>query len=235
MSLLYIALTSTGSFAVLFLLTKLIGNKQLSELNMFDYINSITIGSIAAEMATSLEDDFLKPLVAMIIYGFATFLISLISTKSIALRRFLNGKTITLFNRGQFYYKNFHKARLDLGEFLTQCRINGCFNLEEIELASFEPNGKISIMPTSKAHTATAGDLNLSPAKARPTVSVISDGTLLEQNLKETGNTKDWLLANLKTQGITDIKDVFLATCDNENHLIVYKRINISPPNDIFQ
>ena len=69
MDLLNIALTSIGSIIVLFLLTKLIGNRQMSELNMFDYINGITIGSIAAEMATSLEGDFLKPLLAMIIYG----------------------------------------------------------------------------------------------------------------------------------------------------------------------
>lgn len=66
MDLLNIALTSIGSIIVLFLLTKLIGNRQMSELNMFDYINGITIGSIAAEMATSLEGDFLKPLLAKI-------------------------------------------------------------------------------------------------------------------------------------------------------------------------
>lgn len=88
MDLLNIALTSIGSIIVLFLLTKLIGNRQMSELNMFDYINGITIGSIAAEMATSLEGDFLKPLLAMIIYGVVTVLISILANKNIKLRRF---------------------------------------------------------------------------------------------------------------------------------------------------
>ena len=97
MDLLNIALTSIGSIIVLFLLTKLIGNRQMSELNMFDYINGITIGSIAAEMATSLEDDFLKPLLAMIIYGVVTVLISILANKNIKLRRFFNGKTLILY------------------------------------------------------------------------------------------------------------------------------------------
>ena len=69
MELINIVFTSLGSLLVLFLLTKIMGYRQMSQLSMFDYINGITIGSIAAEMATSLEDDFLKPLVAMIIYG----------------------------------------------------------------------------------------------------------------------------------------------------------------------
>ena len=97
MDLLNIALTSIGSIIVLFLLTKLIGNRQMSELNMFDYINGITIGSIAAEMATSLEGDFLKPLLAMIIYGVVTVLISILANKNIKLRRFFNGKTLILY------------------------------------------------------------------------------------------------------------------------------------------
>ena len=69
MEILHIILTSLGSILALFLLTKLIGNRQMSQMSLFDYINGITIGSIAAEMATSLEDDFLKPLTAMIVYA----------------------------------------------------------------------------------------------------------------------------------------------------------------------
>ena len=67
MDFLYIVLASICSIVVLFLLTKIIGNRQMSQLSMFDYINGITIGSIAAEMATAIEDVW-QPLIAMIIY-----------------------------------------------------------------------------------------------------------------------------------------------------------------------
>ncbi len=64
---------SIGSFIVLFILAKLMGNREMAQLSMFDYIISITIGSIAAEMATSLEDDFTEPLVAMIVYAIRSY------------------------------------------------------------------------------------------------------------------------------------------------------------------
>ena len=58
MEYIHVSMTSLGSLVVLFLLTKVMGYKQLSQLSMFDYITGITIGSIAAEMAISLENDF---------------------------------------------------------------------------------------------------------------------------------------------------------------------------------
>lgn len=79
MELLHIAAVSLGSIIVLFILTKILGCRQMSQLSMFDYVNGITIGSIAAEMATSLENDFFKPLSAMIIYAAAALLFSKLS------------------------------------------------------------------------------------------------------------------------------------------------------------
>ena len=84
MEIINVVFASIGSLVVLFLLTKIMGYRQMSQLSMFDYINGITIGSIAAEMATSLESDFLKPLVAMIIYGLSAVLISFFTSKSIS-------------------------------------------------------------------------------------------------------------------------------------------------------
>ena len=66
MEILKVIFTSLLSVSALFILTKLMGNRQMSQLSMFDYINGITIGSIAAEMATSLENDFWLPPTAMI-------------------------------------------------------------------------------------------------------------------------------------------------------------------------
>lgn len=69
MDILYVIFLSVFSLVVLFLLTKLIGYRQMSEMSMFDYISGITIGSIAAEMATAPDSSFLEPLTAMIVYG----------------------------------------------------------------------------------------------------------------------------------------------------------------------
>lgn len=234
MDLLNVALASVGSIIVLFLLTKLIGNRQMSELNMFDYINGITIGSIAAEMATSLESDFLKPLLAMTIYAVITVLISLIANKSIKLRRILNGKSLMLFSDGKLYIKNFKKARLDINEFLTQLRVNGYFNLDDIQAVFLEENGKLSVLPKSVARPVIPRDLAIFPQDEKPLVTVILDGKVLNGNLKHTGNDITWLTKQLKSQGISKIKDVTLATCDNNNNLSAFIKQENKPDRDIF-
>ncbi len=234
MDLLNVALTSIASIIVLFLLTKLIGNRQMSELNMFDYINGITIGSIAAEMATSLEADFLKPLLAMVIYGVVTVLISIIANKSIKLRRFLNGKTLVLYKNNKLFYKNFKKSRIDMNEFLSQLRINGYFNLSDVEAAFLEENGKISVLPKSEARPVIPKDIALFPDKDEPLVTLIIDGRVLDGNLKFSGKDILWLKKQLKEQGIHNISDVFLAVCDSNDKLKSYRKFKDKPDRDMF-
>lgn len=94
--ILKIILLSTGSVIVLFFLTKLMGNREMSQLTMFDYINSITIGSIAAEMATSLESNFIQPLTAMVVYTLLITLTALISSKSMFFRRFVSRQSLSV-------------------------------------------------------------------------------------------------------------------------------------------
>lgn len=235
MDLLNIALTSIGSIIVLFLLTKLIGNRQMSELNMFDYINGITIGSIAAEMATSLEGDFLKPLLAMIIYGVITVLISILANKNIKLRRFFNGKTLILYKNNKLFYKNFKKARIDINEFLSQLRINGYFNLSELEAVFLEENGKISALPKSESRPLIPKDIALFPDKDEPLITLVIDGKVLTGNLKFSGKDITWLNKKLKEQNINRISDVFLAVCDSNDKITSYKKIKNKPDRDMFQ
>ena len=130
-----IAVLSLGSLVALFILTKLMGNKEMSQLSMFDYIIGITIGSIAAEMSTALEDDFMQPLVAMIVYAVVAVIISIVSNKSLKIRRIIYGNSLILLDNGELYRKNFKKAKLDINEFLTQCRTNGYFNINDIQTA----------------------------------------------------------------------------------------------------
>lgn len=234
MDLLNVALASVGSIIALFLLTKLIGNRQMSELNMFDYINGITIGSIAAEMATSLESDFLKPLLAMVIYAVITVLISIVANKSVRLRRFLNGKTLMLYKHNKLYYRNFKKARIDINEFLSQLRINGYFNLNDVESVFLEENGKISILPKSESRPVIPKDIALFPEKEEPLITLILDGRVIDGNLKFSGNDITWLKKQLKAQGIDKISDVFLAVCDSNNKLTGYIKLKEKPDRDIF-
>lgn len=226
---------SIGSIVALFISTKVIGNKQMSELSMFDYINGITIGSIAAEMATALENDFYYPLMAIAIYTIVIWIISIISEKSVKSRRLFAGRSIILMENGKLYEQNLHTAKIDINDFLTQCRISGYFNLDDIDTAILEQNGKISFLPKADAKPITPRDVNMSPEQEKLQQVVILDGHVMTENLKRTGNNQKWLDNELRKQKIGNIKDVYLAECDNNNQLSVFKRNQDAPKNDPFQ
>ncbi len=234
MSCFYVIFTALGSVVVLFFLTKLMGYREVSELSMFDYINGITIGSIAAEMATDLEE-FEKPLIAMIVYALVIICISESTQKSIVLRRFLTGTPLVLMDKGTIYFKNLKKAKMDLGELLIQCRNNGYFDISQIETIILECNGKVSILPVAACRPVTPGDLNLNPQTEGIVANVVIDGNIMHKNLKHTGNDEKWLNNQLNSHGVKDVKDVLLATCDIHNKVTVYAKLPEAKPKDILE
>lgn len=222
MGYLKIILSSLLSLAALFLSAKIIGNKQMSQLNMFDYINGITIGSIAADMAIDTENNILFPIIAITVYTLINVLISYISSKSIRARKFLNGQQIILMDRGKLLYDNFKTAKIDLDEFLTQCRINGCFKLEDVDSAILEQNGMISFLMRSDARPLTPHDMSISPKQEKLFHCVISDGKIIEDALTSSGLTLDKLHTSLRRLSL-NVSDVFTALYDGESISIFEK------------
>lgn len=214
------------SIIALFVLTKFMGYRQVSQFSMFDYINGITIGSIAAEMAIDLEGNFMKPLVAMVVYAVVVILLSKLSQKSIKLRRLINGKAITLYQNGEIYNENLKKAKMNVDEFLVECRINGYFDLSQVECALLEPNGKISFLPVTEDRPTTPKDLGIEPTQEEVFANVIIDGHVMPQNLKHIGRDMNWLNQKLEGQNIKKIEDVFLAICDKQDNFYVYPKVN---------
>lgn len=149
MELIKVVLTSLLSVVSLFVIAKTMGHKQMAQLDFFDYITGITIGSIAAELATELEEP-LKPLVAMIVYGAVAFSLTIIAHKFPKSRKFIDGTPTIIMDNGKLYRTNMKKAKLELSEFMVLCRQEGYFNLNDIETAIFEYNGRITILPKSK-------------------------------------------------------------------------------------
>jgi uncharacterized membrane protein YcaP (DUF421 family) len=218
----YVIALSLGSVIAIFLLTKLMGYRQMSQMSMFDYVNGITIGSIAAEMATSLDENFMQPLTALIVYSLSALLLSWLSSKSIRLRRVIEGTPLVLLNNGELYRDNLKKAKIDVSEFLVQCRVNGYFDVSKLQTAILEGNGKISFLPKVTDRPATPSDLNLSPQQDYMVANVILDGRIMQENLHHTGRDEKWLMQQIRGQGADRTEDVLLATCDNSGQVTVF-------------
>ena len=214
-------LTALLSIAVMFLLTKLMGTKQVSQMTMFDYITGITVGSIAAELATELEEP-VKPLTAMVVYGLVAVLISIATCKSIKLRSWITGKPLVLLENGVIYRRNLKKAKLDLSEFLTYCRIGGWFDLSQLQTAVLEHNGSGSFLPKEKDRPATPTDLDLSPKQSNLQTPFVMDGQLLRDNIHQAGKEESWVQQSLLRQGYQNEREVFLAVWDGNDKLTVF-------------
>lgn len=222
MEIIKVILTSFASVISLYIIAKIMGHKQISQLDFFDYITGITIGSIAAELATELEKPW-KPLVAMVIYGVAAVALSFLTSKLPRIRKYINGTPTIIMNGGKIYRENLKKAKLDLSEFLMMCRQEGYFNLKDIQTAIFEYNGRLTVLPVSTKRPMNPLDMNIVPEVETINTEVIMDGRILDGNLQRMGLDKNWLKGELKQQGINSEKQVFLAVCDNNNQLTVYK------------
>ena len=222
MEILKVILTSLLSAAALFIIAKIIGHKQISQLDFFDYITGITIGSIGAELATELEEP-LKPLVAMIVYGAVTVLLSLTASKLPKTRKFINGTPTIIMNNGKIYRKNLKKAKIDLSEFLMMCRQEGYFNLSDIQTAVFECNGRLTVLPVSASRPINPADVKLTVQPEYMSTEIIMDGRILEDNLKRMGLDEKWLDRQIKEQGFNNTKEIFLGLCDCEKNVSLYR------------
>lgn len=229
----YVIVLSIGSILTIFILTKLMGYRQMSQMSMFDYIIGISIGSIAAEMSTSLEDNFIQPLVAMVVYAFSAILLSWLCSKSIRIRRLVEGKPLILLSNGEIYRDNLRKSKIDVSEFLEQCRLSGYFDVSKLQTAVLESNGKISFLPKSTDRPVIPTDLSVAQPEDYMVANVVLDGKILRENLRHTGNDEKWLHSQIRGQGAKRIEDILLATCDSNNKVSVYMINNKKKSKDI--
>ena len=221
MEFIKVILTSTLSVVSLFVIAKIMGHKQMAQLDFFDYITGITIGSIAAELATELEAPW-KPLIAMIIYGLVALGLTILAHKFPKTRKYVNGTPTIIMDNGKLYRENMKKAKLELSEFMVLCRQEGYFNLNDVETAIFEYNGRLTVLPKSEKRPLTPEDVNMTPEKAEICTEIIMDGRILHENLKRLGLDLIWLDKQLKKQKYDNAKEIYLGICDKSNNLTLF-------------
>lgn len=213
---------------ILFFITKMMGKKQISELNFFDYIVGITIGSIAADISLDIEKDMLAGIAAVFIYGGISYIISLVSMKSILARRFFIGVPTVLVEKGKIIESGLKKVKIDINDLLMEARENGYFNLDEIDYALMEVNGNISFLPKEKEKPATKKDMKIKCSNEGLTVNAIIDGKYMDNNMTAINKDKEWLDHELKVNGYDNYDNILLATIDNNYKVTIYEK-NVKP------
>lgn len=223
-----------AAMTTLFFMTKLLGKKQVSELSLFDYVVGISIGNFASEMAINLEAEFFNSMLAIIVFGILAYFISILTIKSLKLRKFFVGTPTVLMENSKLIYKNMKKSMIDVNDLLSQAREMGYFDLSEIEFAILEANGKISFLPKGEYKNITVKDMKLKIEKQGLCANVIIDGNIMDDNLINIGKDTEWLLHELKYKG-KKVHDILLATVDINDKLTLYERIPYMDSNKILE
>ena len=223
------------SLIALFLITKLLGKKQVSQMSLFDYVIGISIGNFAAEMTINLESNKINGILAVIIFGLVAYLISYLSIKSIIMRRYFIGTPSIIIERGKFNIHNLKKYRMEINEVLEKCRINGYFDIDQIEYAILEANGDISILPKSKYRTLNTSDMNLKVKEEGLCRNIIIDGKIMKENLNSIGKNKDWVFQQLKVKGYNSLSKILLMTIDGKDNVKVYEASKIGNDRDTLE
>lgn len=213
---------------ILFFITKMMGKKQISELNFFDYVVGITIGSIAADISLDIEKNMIAGIAALFIYGFISYIISFVSIKSILARRFFIGVPTVLVEKGKIIESGLKKSKIDVNDLLMEARENGYFNLDEIDYALMEVNGNISFLPKEKEKPVTKRDMKIKCSNEGLTVNAIIDSKYMVNNMKAINKDKEWLDHELKVNGYDNYDNILLATIDNNYKVTIYEK-NVKP------
>ena len=213
------------SLVLLFFITKLIGKKQVSELSLFDYVISISIGNFAAEISMNLDYQIANGLVAVLIFGIIAWIVAYLTMKSIFLRRFFMGSPTIIIQDGKFVYKNLKRLKMDINDFLETARIKGYFDISKVKYAIMEANGKVSFLLKEEENPVSIKDAKLTPKKEGLQANVIIDGKIMHKNLKVIKKDENWLLKQLKVIGKKRLDDILLATVDNvTDKLSIYEK-----------
>jgi len=221
-----VALRTVLAFFAILLVTRILGKEQMGELTFYEYVTGITIGSLAADMATITIISPWVILMALVMFAALTFLMGYVSLKNRAARKLLEGEPTLVIQNGKILAKNMSRCRYNIDDMLLQLRTQGVFNVDDVEFAVLESNGQLSVLRKSHKQPVTREDLKIPSGYEGLSSEMIVDGEIIYQNLQQNNLDEAWLILELERQGIRSPKEIMLASLDTRGNLYVDKKVD---------
>ena len=213
----WVLINAVISFVYLFIISKILGKKQIAQLEFIDYVVGISLGSIAAEWATATDKPFYYYIIAMSFYFVLAYLVAIVGRTLPFFKRTLKGKPTTLIYEGKIDYDALKKSKIDVNDLLSMLREKDYFDIDDVAYAIFEPSGELSVLPKGNQKPVVLEDINSKAIKQSSLTNVlIADGRVSNSGLKEINKDKNWLFKRLKVQNKKEITSIILATYDEE-------------------
>lgn len=198
-------------FISLFLLTKILGKTQITQITTFDFISAIVLGELVGNALYDPKIGISKVLLAVIFWGILIYTTEIITQKFKRTRAFLEGKPSIIIHKGQINFNELKKNHLDINQLQHLLRAKDVFSLREVEYAILETDGKISVLKKSRYEKPTRNDHNMLDQVVCLPITLISDGEVIWDNLAESGFDEKWLKGEIQAYGFDDYKSVLYA------------------------
>lgn len=219
-----VLLFAAVSFIVLFVFSKLLGKKQIAQLDFVDYAVGISLGSIAADMAFDVDEPWYRFVIAMAVFFLLDMFISFIGRKGPFMKRIFKGKPLVVIYEGKLLPENLKKSKLDVNDLLALCREKGYFDLKQIAYALFETSGQLSIMPIGEERPAVTKDLPIEIQKASLPNYLVIDGRISYSGLNEIDKSREWLFSQLAIQSDDELKQILVASYDDNTQKVDFQK-----------
>ncbi|MFT8352054.1 DUF421 domain-containing protein [Clostridium saccharoperbutylacetonicum] len=213
-----------GVYILAIFLTKSIGRKLISQMNFFDFIMGVSMGSIVASAVVDKQFGAISAITALILFCILTIVTGYLSMKSLNIRKIINSEPINLVENGKIIEKNMKENKLTINELMMKLREKNMFHLADVEFAIMETDGELSVLPKADKKPLTPYNMKVNVTSSGIDKDIIIDGIVIDENLKNIGLDKEWLKLELNKQNIKEISEVFYAGVDNTQKLYISKR-----------
>jgi uncharacterized membrane protein YcaP (DUF421 family) len=210
-------------YLVVILAMRLMGKRQIGQLQPFEFAVAVMISELAALPLTE-DRDILHAIVPIAVLVACQLLISLVSLKGVRLRNYICGKPAILIRNGRLMEKSMRREMYTINDLLEQLRFSNIQNVQDVEYAILETNGQLSVIPRSQKRPVTPEDLNLETKFEGITADLIIDGRLIGKTLERMNIQEEWLRERLQEQGVSDYKSVLYASVDTSGSFYLQKK-----------
>lgn len=204
---------------------RIMGKRQLGELQPSELVVAIMISDLASVPMQAIDIPILSGIIPVLTLIIAEVFMSYLSLKSKHIRRFISGEPSIIIYNGEIKEKELARLRFNINDLLGELRLNGCYDISDVEVAVIETSGKLSIIPKDKARGVTVEDMDIkNPRHEGLPCTLISDGTINREEITRSGKTEEWLNEELMKRGISSVKQVFIASLDAEEELYIQRK-----------
>ncbi len=210
-------------YVIIIFAIKLMGKRQISDLQTSELVITILISNIAAVPMQNTEQPLLTGVVPIGVLVCCEIFVSFLMLKNSNIRKLICGKPIVVINEGEVQQDSLKYLRLSVEDLFEQLRQLDIFSLEDVWVAIMETNGKISVLKRSEKQPPDAATLGITVPKSTIDTVVISDGVICDFSLSFCGLNREWLKGVVEGQNI-NIKDIFIMTANKSKQFNIIKK-----------